>query len=209
MRNLQTLVFLLLLALGSATCSSGQSGEGMYLPPPHYRFLVQMGECKTLDCLKALRSRIPSTERTADIVYFSQQMLLRPSKNAAAGLLNAIPSTSAEQNLFINFSGWHDGETESMHDMEVLGRIYERWPKLVTKAVLLRPDMMVQYVRFLRLAPNDIHSDFTGKAEKVCEKNRAAFGAAFALLPQEEQKYIRKYVFEPSSCKAIFLSESE
>lgn len=210
---MKSVVIAALLAL--STVPNVQHAMGQHadeykvVPPPHYRSLVEMADCKSVSCLLKQRTKLPSGERMTDLVFFSREMGLRPSAEAAEGLLQAIPASIAEETMFTNFPTWHDGATETEHDLASLGRIYNRWPHLVAKAALLRPDLMTNYVRYLRLAPNDIHGDFTGNAEIVCRKKHAAFVGAFERLSESDRVFIKKYVFDPTSCKAIFLSEAE
>ena len=115
-----------------------------------------MADCKSLRCLLTQRKRLPNGEKMTDLVFFSREMELRPDTKAADALLQAVPASNAEQTMFTNFPTWHDEVTETEHDMAALGRIYERWPRLIARAGLLKPDRMTFYVRYLKLAPNDI-----------------------------------------------------
>jgi len=206
-----TIVALLVLgAVGNVEPARGQEPDQYKVrPPPHYRALVEMADCESLSCLLKLRRNMPTGERMTDLVFFTRQMELQPGRNAAEGLLQSMPASVADVTMLTNFSTWDDGATETEHDMSALGHIYGQWPRLVTKAVLLRPDRMGDYVRYLKLAPNDVHSDFTGNAEKVCRKKYHAFVTSFSELPKDDQAFIEKYVFNPAGCKAIFLSEAD
>jgi len=210
---MKTGVIAVLLTLGTipnAEYAIGQQEDAYkVMPPPHYRTLVEMADCKTLSCLLTQRATLPNGEKMADLVFFSRKMELRPDTKAAEGLLQAIPASIAEETMFTNFPTWHDGTTETVRDMASFGRIYHRWPRLVARAALLKPDRMTNYVRYLRLAPNDMHGDFTGNAEIVCRKKHAEFVSAFEGLSEDDRAFIKKYVFDPTACKAIFLSEAE
>ncbi len=203
-------IFLTVVTTLNAEYAIGQHEDPFKVVPPlHYRTLVEMADCKNLSCLSMQRAKLPSDERMANLVFFSREMELRPDTKAAEGLLQATPATVADETMFTNFPTWHDGATETVHDMASLGRIYNRWPRLVARAALLRPDCMTNYVRYLRLAPNDMHGDFTGNAEIVCRKKHTAFVKAFEGLSDDDRAFIKKYVFDATSCKAIFLSEAE
>jgi len=180
-------------------------------PPPHYRELVRMAECRTLSCLDGIWKGFPNLEITSRIVYFGRHMMIRPDVRSANGLLDAIPTTETDQLMFANFESWHDGVTQNVSDMEALSRVYGMWPRLVARAALLSRSRkgMLSYVRYLALAPYDIHSDFTGNAELVCRKQPGPFRRAFRELSLSDQKYIRQEVFDINKCKAIFLSETE
>jgi len=74
----------------------------------------------------------------------------------------------------------------------------QRWPKFLPA-----------YIRYGRLAVDDAHSDYTGYEQGVCLAEPQRFKAAFHTLSAANQAYIRKYVFDPTRCKPIFLSEAE
>lgn len=93
--------------------------------------------------------------------------------------------------------------------MQRLDDIHTAWPQLLGAAVQRWPDFLPGYIRYGRLAVDDIHSDYTGYEQKVCRANPGRFKAAFLTLSAEDQAYIRKYVFEPEGCKPIFLSEAD
>jgi len=207
--NAAIIVALLALSTVIVERATGQSDEYRVVPPPHYRMLVEMADCKSSSCLLKLRTKLPSGERMTDLVFFSRQMEFQPGTKAADSLLQNMPASVADVTMLTNLSTWHDGATETEHDMAALGKIYARWPRLVTRAVLLRPYGMTNYVRYLKLAPNDMHSDFTGNAEIVCRKKHDAFVTSFRELANDDQAFIEKYVFDPAGCKAIFLSEAD
>lgn len=208
----RTLAAFFLSALAALGASEANAQQGTEVgPPPHYRELVQMAECRTLSCLDGVWKGFLHGDKTSRIVYFSRRMMIRPDAVSANGLLDAIPTTEAEQVLFANFESWHDGVTQNDSDMEALSRIYGMWPRLIARAALLsrNPKGMLSYVGYLALAPNDIHSDFTGNAQLVCRKQSTMFRRAFHGLSVSDQKFIRADVFDVDKCKAIFLSEAE
>lgn len=193
----------------TANSQASPREDNKSVTPLQYRVLVRMADCKTLQCLDVQRKLIPDNQFAADVVFFTRQVKLHPSREAAAGLLRSIPEDDAEQLTFSRLCDWQDGLTESVHDMDALAAVYAEWPKLIAKAALIRPDMLTAYVRYLRIASYDIHSDFTGNAEKVCRSHKATFLTAFQSLPAADRKFIRKEVFQPETCTAIFRSEAE
>ncbi len=208
MPRLTTGVLILVLTM-AVSAQEGLESTATAIPHAKYRVLVAMAECKSLTCLTEQRNRLQNDDALANLVFFNKEMVIHPTRASAAGVLQTVPTDEAAQITLANFASWQDGNSESDHDMDVLGQIYFDWPKVVGKAALMRPDMMSHYVKYLRLAANDIHSDFTGNAERVCRSQRVAFNNAFRTLPEDDQRLIRKTVFDPSSCKAIFRSEAD
>jgi hypothetical protein len=177
-------------------------------PAPDYKLLTAMSSCGDVECLNGYRQQAGST-KLGRIVYYEKWLLLEPSKTAAEGLLRNIPDSEGEQMQMMALSDWHADATKSTKETDSLAQIYEHWPRSVGDAVMVFPQYLPVYIRYGLLAPNDVHSDFTGNEERVCRNDRAQFQAAFARLDGKTQSHLRKYVFNPEKCRAIFISEAE
>jgi hypothetical protein len=177
-------------------------------PASDYKLLSAMSACGELECLNGYRQQAGST-KLGRIVYYEKWLLLEPSKAAAEGLLRNIPDSQAEQAQMMALPDWHDDATKSTKDMQTLAQIYEHWPRSIANAVMIFPQYLPAYIRYGLLAPNDIHSDYTGNEERVCRDDHAEFQAAFERLDGKTQAHLRKYVFNPEKCRAIFISEAE
>ena len=93
-------------------------------------------------------------------------------------------------------------------DKANLSELYRRWPRSLADAAIALPQYLPEYIRYGLLAPNDAHSDYTGNEERVCRADRARFQSAFERLDKKSQTYLRKTIFDPDRCRAIFFSES-
>jgi hypothetical protein len=177
-------------------------------PPPDYKLLTAMSLCGDVECLNAYRQQAGST-KLGRIVYYEKWILLEPSKTAAEGLLHNIPVSEAEQSQMMTLPDWHQDATKSTKDMESLAQIYEHWPHSLANAVMMFPQYLPAYIRYGLLAPNDVHSDYTGNEERVCRNDPAQFQAAFERLDGKTQAHLRKHVFNPEKCRAIFITEAD
>lgn len=177
-------------------------------PESDYKLLTAMSLCGDVECLNAYRQQAGAT-KLGRIVYYEKWLLLEPSRIAAEGLLRNIPESEAEQSQMMTLPDWHEGATKSTKDMESLAQIYEHWPRSIADAVMVFPQYLPAYIRYGLLAPNDVHSDYTGNEERVCRNDRTRFQAAFDSLDGKTQAHLRKNVFNPEKCRAIFVSESE
>jgi len=177
-------------------------------PEPDFKFLAAISLCGDVECLNAYREKAGST-KLARIVYYEKWLQLEPSRTAAEGLLHNIPVSESEQSQMMMLPNWHDDATKSTKDMESLAGIYQDWPRSIANAVMVFPQYLPAYIRYGLLAPNDVHSDYTGNEERVCRNDRARFQAAFDSLDGKTQSRLRKFVFNPEKCRAIFISESE
>lgn len=177
-------------------------------PAPDYKLLTAMSICDDIECLNGYRQQAGST-KLGRIVYYGKWLLLEPSRTAAEGLLRNIPDSEAEQTQVMSLPNWHADATKSTKEMESLAQIYEQWPRLVAEAVMAFPQYLPVYIRYGLLAANDVHSDYTGNEERVCRNDRTQFQAAFGRIDGKTQAQLRKYVFNPGKCRAIFISEAE
>lgn len=206
--NCRSFSLLAVILLLGVFCHSALSQE---TTPPHtgpdYKLLTVISRCADVKCLNELRARV-GNGKLAKIVFYEKWLLLEPSKVAAEGLLHNMPASESEQIQLMTLADWHDGATDSKRDMENLAEIYERWPRSVADAAMAFPQYLPEYIRYGLLAPNDIHSAYTENEERVCRADRTGFRAAFESLNRKSQEYLRKYVFVPEKCKAIFYSEA-
>ncbi len=175
---------------------------------PDYKLLNRIAACQSARCVIAIQP--DAQQRTERTVLFAQWLRLQPSnREASKGLLENMPTTEHEVMLLFTLPDWHEGATTSDIQMERLDRIYSAWPRLLSVAVQRWPEFLPAYIRYGRLAINDIHSDYTGYERNVCKANPAGFISAFRALEPEEQDDIRKSVFDPENCKPIFVSEAD
>jgi hypothetical protein len=202
-----TLLCVLLLVLFSCPALCAQKAS-VPSPEPDYKLLAAMSLCGDVECLNAYREKAGST-KLGRIVYYEKWLLLEPSRTGAEGLLHNIPESESEQLQMMTLPDWHEGATKSTKDMESLAKIYAHWPRSIANAVMMFPQYLPEYIRYGLLAPNDVHSDYTGNEERVCRNDPARFQAAFASLNGKTQAYLRKHVFNPEKCRAKFVSEAE
>ena len=177
---------------------------------PAYRARAAMAQCRTLTALQKAHGGSGVHDKITELVFFSRWLALSPRNTVAAhGLLQNIPSTEKETEDLMALSDPPEGINASEHDMLALGNIHDQWPKLAAHAVILAPDRMQNYVAYLPLATTDMHSNFTGNAQTVCNKLPKEFRLALDRLPQKDRDYVRNKVFDPDHCKPIFMSEGE
>jgi hypothetical protein len=175
---------------------------------PDYKLLNRIAACRSTPCIIAIQPDAQHrTERT--VLYTKWLLLLPSSREASRGLLENIPTTDQEVEWLFTLPDWHEGVTTSVIQMKRLDRVYSAWPRLLSVAVRRCPRFLPAYIRYGRLAMNDIHSDYTGFERNVCRADPGGFNSAFRTLSPEEQSYIGKSVFDPENCKPIFVSEAD
>ena len=143
----------------------------------------------------------------AQVVYAAKLIELDPQRHdAAVLLLNLIPKDDEQQHLLMTL-GEHHCETESYHEMKMLGQLEERLPRDLTRAVLMIPAKIPEYVAYSIISVQDPHSDYAIQMQKVCKAKHAEFFDAVAKLPREKRDRFLKYVFDLDGCNALTLPE--
>jgi hypothetical protein len=169
-----------------------------------------MAQCRTVTALQKAHGKSGVHDKVTELVFFSRWLSLSPQNTAAAhGVLQNIPATEKEVVDLMTLSDPPEDINAPNTVMFALGSIHDQWPQLVARAVLRFPEGMKSYVAFLPLATIDIHSNFTGNAERVCRRSPKEFRAALDGLQGEDRQYVREKVFDAANCKAIFVSEAD
>jgi hypothetical protein len=84
-----------------------------------------------------------------------------------------------------------------------------RLPRDLTRAVLLAPDRIPEYVAYSITSVQDLHSDYAMQMQKVCRAKHSQFIKAVMELPEEKRDQFLKYIFDPEGCNALTLPEGE
>ena len=187
--------------------ASAQDASPPATPAPDYKLLAAIATCPDMTCVESHREEV-GTHKLSRIVYYEKWILLEHSKAAAEGLLRNLPQTDSEQQQMMTLAQPYDA-AESKQDTAALAEIYQNWPRSIADAVLVFPQFLPAYIRYGLLARSDVHSDYTGNEERVCHADPSRFQDAFYRLDRKSQSELRKFVFNPEKCRAIFLSESE
>jgi hypothetical protein len=209
--RLRCLIAGLLLAILCSFAASAQNpapDASAATTQPDYQFLTVLVNCPDVKCLDAHRQQV-GDRKLSKIVYFEKWFLLEPSRAAAEGLLRNLPDSELEEQQMMTLPDPHDGTTKSGNAAGGLAEIYQNWPHSVAEAVMVFPQYLPVYIRYGLLARDDIHSDYTGNEERVCHHDPQAFQDAFYRLDRKTADQIRKHVFNPEKCRAIFQSESD
>jgi len=204
-------VLILTSALAITTAIYAQAGQDsapQSAPAADYKLLTAMANCVDMTCLNGYREQV-GNHKLARIVFYEKWVLLEHSKAAAEGLLRNLPQTETEESELMTLRDNHQGSSESKESATGLAAIYENWPQSIADGVLVFPQFLPVYIRYGLLARHDIHSDYTGNEERVCHADPSAFQAAFDRLDRKSQNELRKFVFNPEKCRAIFFSEGD
>ncbi|HLV88497.1 MAG TPA: hypothetical protein VKV39_16045 [Candidatus Sulfotelmatobacter sp.] len=204
----RSLLFISMAAplLCAALCLAQTAPDTSSPAPPDYKLLLAMAACSDMPCLDSHRLQV-GNNKLAKIVYYEKWILLEHSKAAAEGLLRNLPQTDLEQSQFMTLRDWHPDANKPKDSG--LAEIYESWPRSLGDAVLAFPQFLPLYIRYGLLARQDSHSDYTGNEERVCHEDASRFQDAFYRLDRKSQTELRKFVFNPDKCRAIFVSEGD
>ena len=176
-------------------------------------------DCGEIDAIAKMARAISTAELAAhklkagdsyraQLVYAVKLSELVPQRqDAAVLLLNLIPKDDEQQRILMTL-GEHHCETESYHEMKFLEQLEERIPRDLTRAVLLVPARIPEYVAYSLSSVEDPHSDYAVQMQKVCKARHAEFFDAVTKLPREKRDRFLKYVFDLDGCNALTLPEA-
>jgi hypothetical protein len=92
--------------------------------------------------------------------------------------------------------------------MKMLAQLEERIPRDLTRAVLMVPAKIPEYVAYSVTSVEDPHSDYAIQMQKVCRAKHDLFFDAVTKLPREKRDRFLKYVFDLDGCNALSLPEA-
>ena len=145
----------------------------------------------------------------AQVVFAARSLELRPvDKKAAVLLLSLIPQDDGQHTTWMTM-GDSLCDAESVADMKSLGRLGDRLPHDLARAVLLVPDKLPSYVSYAPTSVQDPHSDYAVQMQTVCRAEHPEFVKAVEGLPTDKRDWFVKHVLNPDGCHALALPEAE
>jgi hypothetical protein len=153
----------------------------------------------------------------AKVVFAFRSFEIDPaSRSKASAILALIPRDEEEDAV------WHElgqsfCDAEPISDMEALGRFGVRLPRDLSRAILLVPDKMPEYVSYAGTSIADPDSDYAERMEVVCRAKHKEFSDAVDKLPTRDKNWLPSKdktwfvttVFDPMTCRAIAHPEAD
>lgn len=99
-------------------------------------------------------------------------------------------------------------DSESYSDMRSLGRVRDRLPHDLAKAVRLAPAMLRVYIEYALVSAQDPHSDYAVQMEVVCRVQHHEFVKALDELPLGKRDWFVSHILNPEGCRALALPEA-
>jgi hypothetical protein len=145
----------------------------------------------------------------AHLVYAFRSFELQPTdQSAAARLLSMIPPTSQEESLWYSLDGFLCKE-EQDEEITVLAKLHARMPRDISKAVLLVPAKLRDYISYAFDSVQDPESDYAVQMQAVCRGQHKAFLAAVNSLSVDNKRWFVTKIFNPDACRAIAVPEAD
>jgi hypothetical protein len=165
--------------------------------------------------LSDLKKRSNSSPRT-ELVFAARTLELHTTSiAAAAAFLDLLPKYEFDPDAddpvstaWLDVVGLQDCASGGISDreLEALFALQYHLPRLLAKAVLISPrklpDLLARTQLFI--TPD---SDFTIQLQPVCRRQHKGFLDAVAKLPAKDKQWFVSAIFNPTSCRAIFLPE--
>lgn len=141
------------------------------------------------------------------LVTAYRRFQLQPrSKPAAEGLLREIPANDSQQTEIMTM-GDSLCKEESLADMESLAQVSEGFAGELTRAVLVAPEFLPEYVQYSVVAVSDPHSDYAVQMKKGCKPLHAKFIRAVRQMPEQSRQLFTGHVMNPDTCSVIAFPE--
>jgi len=167
--------------------------------------IAKVARAKSLDGATEIERRAGGSFR-AQVVFASRRFQLKPSVQSAERLLSVMPADEAQVTEVMTIGdSICDGETVA--DMFILGRVGERLPSLLARAVLAAPRFMPAYVKYGLRAVQDPHNDYAVQMRRVCQKEHHRFALAVAALALDEQRRFTEHVMSVAGCEILAAPE--
>lgn len=169
--------------------------------------MALMATSKSVKSLAELRRKVGNSYRARIVFSFRFFELSGSDKDAAAVLLNLIPSDKEQDFVWHSFGQLLSCQSESEEDMEALGKLQVRLPGDLARAVLLVPDKMPEYVAYANMSSGYPDSDYAVQMQKVCRAKHKEFLRAVDHLSPDEKKWFLTSTFNPNGCRALHFPE--
>jgi hypothetical protein len=169
--------------------------------------MARMARAKSSAALTAEKQKAGNSYR-AQVIFAARSLEFHRTQRAAVQLLNLIPKDDGQQNTWMTL-GDSLCSSETVFDMRSLGRLGERLPRDLTKAALLVPNKLQEYVAYALISTRDPHSDYAVQMQTVCRDKHSEFMKAVGDLPSDKRDWFIKHVFNPRGCHALTLPEAE
>jgi len=91
--------------------------------------------------------------------------------------------------------------------MTALGRLGDRLPRDLARAVLLVPGKMQDYVSYAQTSIGDPHSDYTVQMQKVCKARHKQFVDAVNNLSAKDKNWFVSKIFNLDGCHPLLFPE--
>ncbi len=99
--------------------------------------------------------------------------------------------------------------SETMPDMQTLGKLLMRMPHDLATAVMVVPSKMLDYISYAELSVMYPDSDYAEQMGAVCRSKNAEFLDAFNRLPPARKKWFVAKIFNPDGCHALAHPEAD
>ena len=120
-------------------------------------------------------------------------------QHAAAALLSTMPKDELQHLAWLTLGDMQCDE-ESMQDMQALAGVKDRLPHNVSRAVILHPEKMKDYVEFASSALDDPGSEYPLEMKDVCKAKHAEFTKAVNALSSEDRVRFAHF-FKVQNCE--------
>jgi ABC-type cobalamin transport system ATPase subunit len=172
--------------------------------------IAMMSKAQSSDILKDQKQKA-GNGYWAQLVFASRMMEINPNDKSVANLLlNLIPKRYDDPNqtywLDLNRVDLCDSGL-TLSDMKSLEKLQGHLPRELSKAVLLVPEKMFDYISYSEVLLGDPHSDYAEQMQAVCKVKHLEFLNAIDRLSAEKKSWFVGRILNPDGCHVLTVRE--
>jgi hypothetical protein len=170
--------------------------------------LARMASANSLPRLRKLKTLSGDDYRARLIFAFRAFEIDQTGADSASRVVALIPKNEGQNATWHTLNGMLCND-DTVEEMKSLGKLQDRLPRDLAKAVDVDPDTMYDFVSYAYDSIQDPHSDYAVQMQTVCRRHHGRFLNAVNQMPERDRTWFTTKVFNPTGCRAIALPEAD
>jgi hypothetical protein len=170
--------------------------------------LARMASTKSLPELRKLKTLSGDGYRAGLIFAFRAFEIDQTGVDSASRVVALIPQNEDQNATWHTLNGMLC-DHETVEEMKSLGKLQDRLPRDLAKAIDMDPGRMYDFVSYAYDSIQDPHSDYAVQMQAVCHRHHGRFLNAVNQMPEGDRTWFTTKIFNPAACRAIALPEAD
>jgi hypothetical protein len=170
--------------------------------------MANMARAKSADDLRTWKQKAGDSYRAHVVFAFRSFELKRSDHDLASSVLGLIPKSEEQDSILVSFNeALCQGESDS--DILALDRLVIRIPRILSRAVLIVPEHMTDYISYAPISVLNPESDYAVQMITVCKAKHDEFLQSINKLSTADKRWFKSKIFNPDGCHALALPEAD